>query len=87
MNPYCTQQLSYRTIRCVGILMSAPKPKGAPVSTEIQPPGVSINADVHYAHLSVKKSFAGKNVFVTGATGFLGKCVVEKLLRSVCDVF
>lgn len=26
--------------------------------------------------------FKGKNVFITGATGFLGKILVQKLLRS-----
>lgn len=26
--------------------------------------------------------FAGKNIFITGATGFLGKALIEKLLRS-----
>lgn len=30
----------------------------------------------------VEKSFASKSVFVTGATGFVGKVLVEKLLRS-----
>lgn len=30
--------------------------------------------------------FAGKNVFITGASGFLGKVLVEKLLRSCPDV-
>lgn len=27
-----------------------------------------------------------KNIFVTGATGFLGKCLVEKLLRDCADI-
>lgn len=30
--------------------------------------------------------FAGKNIFVTGASGFMGKVLVEKLLRSCPDV-
>lgn len=33
----------------------------------------------------IQKWYSGKSVFVTGATGFIGKCLVEKLLRS-CDV-
>lgn len=35
--------------------------------------------------LSVSEFFRGKNVFLTGATGFLGKSIIEKLLHS-CDV-
>lgn len=35
--------------------------------------------------LSVSDFFRGKNVFLTGATGFLGKSIIEKLLYS-CDV-
>ena len=34
----------------------------------------------------VQQSYANKTVFLTGATGFLGKVVVEKLLRSVPQV-
>lgn len=30
--------------------------------------------------------FANRSVFVTGATGFLGKCLIEKLLRSCKDI-
>lgn len=33
---------------------------------------------------SIKEFFDGSNVFVTGSTGFLGKVLIEKLLRS-CD--
>lgn len=31
---------------------------------------------------SVPEWYAGQNVFITGATGFMGKILVEKLLRS-----
>ena len=34
------------------------------------------------ASLSVRPFYEGKNVFITGATGFLGKFLVEKLLYS-----
>ena len=30
--------------------------------------------------------YAGKSIFITGATGFMGKVLVEKLLRSCPDV-
>jgi thioester reductase-like protein len=30
--------------------------------------------------------FGGQNIFVTGASGFLGKVLLEKLLRSCPDV-
>ncbi|KAM9771653.1 fatty acyl-CoA reductase 1 [Syngnathus typhle] len=35
---------------------------------------------------SVAEFYAGKNVLITGATGFMGKVLVEKLLRSCPDV-
>jgi alcohol-forming fatty acyl-CoA reductase len=31
---------------------------------------------------AIEKFFSGKNIFVTGVTGFMGKALVEKLLRS-----
>ncbi|XP_044013795.1 uncharacterized protein LOC122856167 [Aphidius gifuensis] len=33
----------------------------------------------------IQNFYAGQNVFITGGTGFLGKTLVEKLLRS-CDI-
>lgn len=35
---------------------------------------------------SVPEFYSGKNVFITGATGFLGKVTIEKLLRSCPEV-
>ena len=36
--------------------------------------------------LSVVGQLTGKQVFITGVTGFLGKAIVEKLLREVPDI-
>lgn len=36
--------------------------------------------------MSVPKFYAGKKIFVTGATGFMGKVLLEKLLRSCPDL-
>jgi len=36
--------------------------------------------------LSVVGSFSQKNVFITGVTGFLGKSILEKLLRETPDI-
>src|SRR5262245_8037899 len=35
---------------------------------------------------TIQDFFAGKTVLVTGATGFLGKALVEKMLRSFHDL-
>lgn len=32
---------------------------------------------------SVRRAFAGKTVLVTGSTGFIGKVIVEKILRDL----
>lgn len=36
--------------------------------------------------LSVVESLSGKQIFLTGVTGFLGKAVLEKILREVPDI-
>jgi len=35
---------------------------------------------------SISDFYSRKSVFLTGVTGFLGKCLVEKLLRCVPDI-
>ena len=35
---------------------------------------------------SIAQFYAGRDVFVTGGTGFLGKCLVEKLIRSIPEI-
>lgn len=35
---------------------------------------------------SIAEYYTGKNVLITGATGFMGKVLVEKLLRSCPEV-
>ena len=32
---------------------------------------------------NMQEFYAGKQIFLTGATGFMGKCLLEKLLRSL----
>lgn len=31
---------------------------------------------------SISEFYAGRSIFITGATGFMGKVLVEKILRS-----
>lgn len=35
--------------------------------------------------VGVKQFYAGKNIFITGATGFVGVCLLEKILRTIPD--
>lgn len=36
--------------------------------------------------IGISEFFAGETVFITGTTGFLGKALLEKILRSCPDV-
>lgn len=36
--------------------------------------------------ISVKEQLAGKRILITGSTGFLGKVVIEKIIREISDV-
>lgn len=35
---------------------------------------------------SLPEFYAGKSIFLTGATGFMGKCLLEKILRDLPEV-
>ena len=55
--------------------------------------GMSTNTDYPLGELTppqgrlnVREFYRGKKVFITGCTGFLGKVVLEKMLRDVSDV-
>lgn len=36
--------------------------------------------------IGIPEWYAGKNIFITGSTGFMGKVLVEKLLRDCPDI-
>ena len=38
------------------------------------------------SYLSIPEYYTDKNIFITGATGFIGKVLIEKLLRSCPNV-
>ncbi|KAJ0179129.1 hypothetical protein K1T71_004841 [Dendrolimus kikuchii] len=44
-----------------------------------------MNAVIDLGASEIQKHYRGSTVFLTGATGFLGKLMIEKLLRS-CDI-
>lgn len=36
--------------------------------------------------MSVREFYAGKNILLTGGTGFMGKVLIEKMLYSIPDL-
>jgi fatty acyl-CoA reductase len=36
--------------------------------------------------LKIKEFYSGKNILLTGVTGFLGKVLLEKVLRAFPDI-
>ena len=38
------------------------------------------------SHSLTKDAFSGKNVLITGTTGFVGKVLLEKIIREIPDV-
>lgn len=45
-------------------------------------PTTSMSENTNMEQLSIPEFYKGRSVFITGATGFMGKVLVEKLLRS-----
>lgn len=60
-----------------------------PPSTQIAPPALgdaSCDRAAPDCDGTVLSFYRGKNVFLTGATGFMGKVLLEKILRTCPDV-
>ncbi|XP_015178305.1 PREDICTED: putative fatty acyl-CoA reductase CG5065 [Polistes dominula] len=45
-----------------------------------------MNDNKNYVIRNVAKFFAGRSIFITGGTGFIGKVLIEKLLRSCPEI-
>nr|XP_043066571.1 putative fatty acyl-CoA reductase CG5065 isoform X2 [Drosophila bipectinata] len=70
-------------------LLSAVAPSNAlplpPSSNGLQMPYERYRAD-DTSYVPIGQFYAGRSVFITGGTGFMGKVLVEKLLRSCPDI-
>ena len=47
---------------------------------------MACNANAENQSSEIIKYYRNKSIFITGATGFLGKVLIEKLLRSCYDL-
>ncbi|XP_043642605.1 putative fatty acyl-CoA reductase CG5065 [Drosophila teissieri] len=56
-----------------------------PSSNGLQMPYERFRAD-DTSYVPIAQFYAGRSVFITGGTGFMGKVLVEKLLRSCPDI-
>ncbi|KAL0428643.1 UNVERIFIED_CONTAM: Fatty acyl-CoA reductase 2 [Sesamum latifolium] len=55
-------------------------------SLVLSPNGKDLDVEMHDQGLGIVKYLRGKTFLLTGATGFLGKVLVEKMLRTAPDV-
>ncbi|KAL2228298.1 fatty acyl-CoA reductase 2 [Sesamum indicum] len=55
-------------------------------SLVLSPNGKDLDVEMHDEGLGIVKYLRGKTFLLTGATGFLGKVLVEKMLRTAPDV-
>ncbi|CAG9815212.1 unnamed protein product [Phaedon cochleariae] len=70
------------------IQVAAPRKRDPLIMDTIVPDDVSgiEEADDKYCPTEIQEFYKGANVFITGSTGFLGKILLEKLLRSCPEV-
>src|SRR5213082_2570481 len=64
------------------LLVASPE-SGSPGSPNLSPRGPARDSRLHSV---IAEALHGKTLLVTGSTGFLGKSIVEKCLRSIPDV-
>lgn len=51
-------------------------------SYHVPPSAANSDATIFESNTSIPAFFAGRDIFITGGTGFMGKVLIEKLLRS-----
>ncbi|KAH8291364.1 hypothetical protein KR054_010976 [Drosophila jambulina] len=81
--------LASSSAAAVSSLLSAVTPSTAlplpPSSNGLQLPYERFRAE-DTSYVPIAQFYAGRSVFITGGTGFMGKVLVEKLLRSCPDI-
>lgn len=81
------RRLEFRDGRATGRVVSAPEPMD--LLRPAAAPALLVGASRRDAHspgaLSVRRAFAGRRLFVAGASGFLGKVWLSKLLHDLPD--